>query len=91
MVSEGAAPFDFNKIFKSLGYIIDIIQRYLPPAVPCMLIALILAEAEDEDQIRRATNWFLQVAKEAFRFSQAHRLLELFRGAVELRRSPSST
>ena len=55
---EGAAPFDLNKIFKSLGYTIDITQRNLPPAVPCMLIALILAEAEDKDQMRRAARWF---------------------------------
>ena len=88
---EGAAPFDLSKIFKSLGYTIDLTQRNLPRAVPCMLIALILAEAEDKDQIRRAAQWFLEVAKEGFRFGQAHRLLELFRRAIELRRSPSSS
>ena len=88
---EGAAPLDFNKIFKSLGYTIDLTQRNLPPAVPCMLIALILAEAEDKNQIRRAAQWFLEVAKEGFRFTQPHRLLELFRRAIELRRSSSSS
>lgn len=88
---EGAAPFDLNKIFRSLGYKIDISQRNLPPAVPCILLSLILAEAQNKEQIVRAARWFLEVAKEGFRFSQAHHLLELFRRAIELRRSSSSS
>ena len=56
-----------------------------------MLLALIFAEAEDKEQIGRAARWFLEVAKEGFRFGQAHHLLELFRRAMELRRSSSSS
>ena len=55
-----------------------------------MLLALVMAEAEDKEQIGRAARWFLEVAKEGFRFTQAHHLLELFRRAMELRRSPTS-
>ena len=51
---EGVAPFDFAKIFKALGYGIDITQRNLPPAVPCMLMAMVLAEAQDKEQVNRA-------------------------------------
>ena len=55
-----------------------------------MLLALVMAEAEDKEQIGRAARWFLEVAKEGFRFTEAHHLLELFRRAMELRRSPTS-
>ena len=51
---EGSAPFDFGKIFKSLGYSIDVSQRDLPPAVPSMLIAMVLAEAQSKEEINRA-------------------------------------
>ena len=88
---EGSAPFDLAKIFKSLGYSIDITQRNLPPAVPSMLIAMILAEAQSKEEVSRAANWFLEVAKEGFRYSHAHQFLELIRRAMELRRSSSSS
>ena len=51
---EGSAPFDFGKIFKSLGYTIDLTQENLPPAVPCMLMALIFAEGEKVEQMQQA-------------------------------------
>ena len=51
---EGSAPLDFGKIFKSLGYTIDLTQESLPPAVPCMLMALILAEGETVEQMQQA-------------------------------------
>ena len=88
---EGSAPFDFAKIFKSLGYSIDITQRNLPPAVPSMLIAMILAEAQSKEEVNRAAKWFLEVAKEGFRYSHAHEFLELIRRAMELRRASSSS
>ena len=69
---EGSAPFDFPKIFKSLGYTIDINKRNPPPAVPCMLMALILAEAQNKEQISRAARWFFEVAKEGFQFRHSH-------------------
>ena len=34
---ESSAPFDFTKIFKSLGYSMDLTQSDLDPAVPLML------------------------------------------------------
>ena len=88
---EGSAPFDFGKIFKSLGYSIDLSQRDLPPAVPSMLIAMVLAESQSKEEISRAANWFLEVAKEGFRFRHAHQFLELIRRAMEIRRAPSSS
>ena len=87
---EGSAPFDFGKIFKSLGYSIDISQRDLPPAVPSMLIAMVLAEAQSKEEINRAAKWFLEVAKEGFRFRHAHQFL-LLRRAMEIRRATSSS
>ena len=88
---EGAAPFEFSKILKSLGYSIDVTQRNLPPAVPCMLISLILAEAQNVEKITRAARWFFEVSKEGYRYQHAHQFLELLRRAMELRKSASSS
>ena len=86
---EGSAPFDFGKIFKFLGYSIDISQRDLPPAVPSMLIEIVMAEAQGKEEIGRAAKWFLEVAKEGFRFRHAHQFLELLRRAMVIRRASS--
>ena len=88
---EGAAPFDLNKIFKALGYSIDLTQRNLPPAVPCMLMSLIFMEGQHVDQVRQAARWFFEVGKTGFRFQETPKFLEYMRRAIELRRSPSSS
>ena len=36
---ESAAPFELNKIFKSLGYSFELTQRTLSPAVPFILMS----------------------------------------------------
>ena len=51
LAPEGASPFDFTKIFKGFGYSIDVTQRNLPPGVPCMLVCMILAEAQNKEQV----------------------------------------
>ena len=51
---EGSTPLDFGKIFKSLGYTIDLAQENLPPAIPCMLMALIFAEGKKVEHIQQA-------------------------------------
>ena len=69
----------------------DLTQRNLPPAVPCILVALILAEAKDKEQIERAARWFVRVGEGGFRFTQTHRFLEFMRRAIELRRSSAGS
>ena len=61
-------------------------QENLPPAVPVILVSLILAEAQNKEQFVRAARWFLKVGEEGFRFGQANQLLEFMRRAIELRR-----
>ena len=79
---ESAAPFDLTKIFKSLGYTMDLTQENLPPAVPVILISLILSEAQNAEQSVRAAKWFLKVGEEAFRFRKANQTLEFIRRAL---------
>ena len=47
---EGAERFELPKIFKSLGYSLDLTQNNLPPAVPVILVSLILAESQTKEQ-----------------------------------------
>ena len=84
---ESASPFNFERIFKALGYTMDLTQRTLSPAVPFIMLTRILAEAKDVDQFRRATRWFLKVGEEGFRFGGANQFLEFMRRAMELRRT----
>ena len=81
-----SAPFDFQKIFKTLGYSMDLTQRNLAPAVPFILILRIIAEAKNMDQVKRATRWFLKVGEEGFRFKQTNQFVEFMRRAMNLRR-----
>ena len=83
---ESSAPFDFQKIFKTLGYSMDLTQRNLAPAVPCILILRIIAEAKNMAQVKRATRWFLKVGEEGFRFKQTNQFVEFMRRAMNLRR-----
>ena len=68
---ESAAPFDFTKIFKTLGYSIDLTQRDLAPAVPFMLALRVIAEAKDMQQVKRTTRWFLKVGEEGLGSNKA--------------------
>ena len=88
---ESAGPLDLAKIFKSLGYSMDLTQDNLPPAVPMMLVSLVLSEAQSTEQFVRAAKWFLKVGEEGFRFTKAHHLLEFIRRAMELRRGGSAS
>ena len=88
---ESGAPFDFIKIFKTLGYSIDLTQRDLAPAVPFMLALRVIAEAKDMQQVKRTTRWFLKVGEEGFRFKQSNQLLEFIRRAMELRRTAGAS
>ena len=64
----------------------DLTQRNLAPAVPCILILRIIAEAKNMDQVKRATRWFLKVGEEGFRFKQTNQFVEFMRRAMNLRR-----
>ena len=88
---ESASPFDFTKIFKSLGYSIDLTQRDLAPAVPFMMALRVIAEAKDMQQVQRTTRWFLKVGEEGFRFKHSNQFLEFIRRAMELRRAAGTS
>ena len=70
--------YDLAKIFKSLSY--------LPPAVPIMLVALLLTVAQTLLQSVRAAKWFLKVVEVGFRFTRATQLLEFIRLVIKFRR-----
>ena len=88
---ESAAPFDFQKICKTLGYSMDLTQRNLAPAVPFIMLVRILAEAKDMQQVKRATRWFLKVGEEGFRFKHSNQFLEFMRRAMEHRRATGTS
>ena len=69
----------------------DLTQENLPPAVPVILVSLILSEAQNREQFVRAARWFLKVGEEGFRFGKANQMLEFLRRAMELRRGGSAT
>ena len=69
----------------------DLTQENLPPAVPVILVSLILSEAQKTEQFVRAAKWFLKVGEEAFRFQKANQTLEFLRRALELRRGSSAS
>ena len=69
----------------------DLTQENLPPAVPVILVSLILSEAQNKEQFDRAAKWFLKVGEEGFRFRKANHLLEFMRRAMELRRGSSAS
>ena len=64
----------------------DLTQRNLAPAVPCILILRIIAEAKNMAQVKRATWWFLKVGEEGFRFKQTKQFVEFMRRAMNLGR-----
>ena len=47
-----AAPFEFSRIFKSLGYTVDLTKRNLSPAVPVIMVSRILAEEKNRNRSR---------------------------------------
>ena len=69
----------------------DLTQNNLPPAVPLILVSMILSEAQTVEQCMNAAKWFLKVGEEGFRFTRANQLLEFIRRAMEFRRSGTAS
>ena len=69
----------------------DLTQNNLPPAVPVILVSMILAEAQTTEQCVKAAKWFLKVGEEGFRFARANQLLEFIRRAMEFRRGGTAS
>ena len=88
---ESASTIDFTKIFKTLGYSMDLTQRNLPPAVPFMIALRVIAEAKDRQQVLRATRWFLKAREEGFRFKYCIQFLKFARRALEPRRASGTS
>ena len=88
---QSAGPINLRKIFKSIGYNVNVTRNDLPPAVAGILILRVLKQAPDLDQMMRCLDWFLRVMEVGLRFEKGNELLEYIRRAMELRRSSAGS
>ena len=80
-----------RKIFKAIGYNVDVTRTDLPPAVAGILVLRVLKQAPDLGQMMRCLEWFLRVMEVGLRFGRGNELLEYIRRAMECRQASAGS
>ena len=88
---QSSGSINMKKIFKAIGYNVDVTREDLPPAVAGILALRVLRQAPDLSQMLRCIDWFLRVFEVGLRFDKGNQLLEYIRRAMELRRSSAGS
>ena len=88
---QSSGSINMKKIFKTIGYNVDVTREDLPPAVSGILALRVLRQAPDLSQMLRCIDWFLRVFEVGLRFDKGNQLLEYIRRAMELRRSSAGS
>ena len=88
---QSAGPINLKKIFKAIGYSVDVTRTDLPPAAAGILALRVLRQAPNLEQVMRCLEWFLRVFEVGLRFEKGNELLEYIRRAMELRRTSTGT
>ena len=88
---QSAGSINLKKIFKAIGYSVDVTRTDLPPAAAGILALRVLRQAPNLEQMMRCLEWFLRVFEVGLRFERGNELLEYIRRAMELRRASTGT
>ena len=88
---QSAGSINLKKIFKAIGYSVDVTRTDLPPAVAGILTLRVLRQAPNLEQMMRCLEWFLRVFEVGLRFERGNQLLEYIRRAMELRRASTGS
>ena len=88
---QSAGSINLKKIFKAIGYSVDVTRTDLPPAAAGILTLRVLRQAPNLEQMMRCLEWFLRVFEVGLRFERGNELLEYIRRAMELRRASTGS